>query len=373
MIRFVSRRRSQPQDDGGFALMYVMLISLIVMVGVTTVVATTSFGLTTARSSQNKQSATAAAQAGIQDALSYFKATPSSTCATTTSTPDTSPCATGTDSRTGVLPASSGEAFSWSAYRLGNSTVRVKATGTAGGTSQPLTADFSIASSAGLKYEYFSAFESQGGTATASLGAAHTVAIDCNNLQNSFTNSGGVWKSGSCPSTATWNAATGTANCSKLWYDSSTYNGTSSGGRDTIYGDANAKAYTEWTQSTSTPSGVSTTGSCEVPFTQGMTFDGPIYTMDAPLISNGSYNGSGPTFGGAVNTGWSSSSNPAPTSTYYRTDPTVGGSVDCERADLCVAAVVARLGVHRGESVLQPVAVSRRLHLLRPDAGLPQR
>ncbi len=328
MIMFSSRRRARIDDsDGGFVLMYVMLISLIVMVGITTVVATTSAGLTTARTSQNKQSATAAAQAGVQDALSYFKATPSSTCATTASVADTTPCATGTDARTGVFPTGSGQAFSWSAYRIGNATVRVKSTGTAGSTNQLITADFSISSSAGLAYEYFSAYEALNPSAAASLGAAHTVAIDCNSIRNSFTNSGGTWKSGSCPSTATWNAATGTDNCGKLWYDSSSYDGASSSGRSNTFGASNAGNYSEWSQATSTPSGVTTTGSCEVPFTQGMSFDGPVYTMDAPLISNGSGNGRGPSFGGTFNTGWSSSANPAPGATLYRTDPTVGGTV----------------------------------------------
>jgi hypothetical protein len=318
-------RRVRTGTDTGFGLILVLCITMMVMIGVTSVLVSTAGNVVPAKHSQDEQTALAAAQAGIEDYVAFLNKSctvfNNATCSAIDGQPVTARVVgadgkgTATFTRTVVNPSTAAH----------DGFVRLTSTGRSTGVSRTLVADIQGQPNV-LRFSYLSKFETLSSDFLKSYYAARHITIPSN--------------SAAPVSAVDWNAPTasgvgGVNVCDKLWYDSAT-NATSTtsaptgadAGRATIRTqvDASLPSGTDW-GAASTTSGVGTMYlPCEVTFTSGMTFTGPVYTQDAPYLSSGTTNGTGPTFQSsdtglpAVSTAWQASATPAAT-VPYRTFP----------------------------------------------------
>ncbi len=282
----MARLRGAPAPgDDGFALVFVMLVSLVIMIGVTSVVTITASDIQPATHSADDEAALAAAQSGIQVYLAYLNAD----CTTFNSTPcdkirrgPVSGVVPGTD---GNRPERYTTTVLNAASYLTDGFLRVQSVGSAGSGTRTLVADFSGQPNL-LRYAYLSKYETLGTSFLKSYFPARTVRID----KPTDVSAAGLTGA----KTVTWSAPTSGAGlpgnvgiCDELWYGS---NGRAAA--KTSY-DATLPSGTDWSASGSEGTVYQP---CEVTFTTGMTFNGPVYSDDALYLSYGTQGGAGPTF-----------------------------------------------------------------------------
>ncbi len=294
------RHRQRVDDDGGFALPFVLLVTMMVCVGVATTLSVTTPGITRARDDANAQRAAAAARAAIDDAEAWLEG--DTVCRSTTRI-----CAKAfdTDSRNLVRPALSalGASVYWKIDHTATTDgyLRVRASSTVDRSTRTAVADLALAPSI-LSFGYYSDYESQSPAALMESSPTRSIYFDNSNYTQyiSAVTTANKSTTVSAPLSAGWDGVTtnDTAICGQHWWNDGTTKG-----RGSTYTTPGATAYTESaTLSTSGMKALTRAGGCDVVFTTGQTFDGPIYTRDAIYISNGS--GNGPLFKAAVKTGW---------------------------------------------------------------------
>lgn len=283
--RLARLRGAQTEGDGGFALVFVMLVSLVIMLGVSTMMVVTASNIAPATHSAEDESALAAAQSGIQAYLAFLNAE----CTTF----DSNPCAQITGNPVnGTVPGAGGggtESYTTTALNpasyLTDGFLRVKSVGTSGTGTRTLVADFSGQPNL-LRYAYLSKYETLGTSFLNSYYPARQIRVD------NATDIAAAGLSGA--KNVTWAAPTSASGtpgnvgiCDQLWYGAS--------GRSaakTSY-DATLPTGMDWS---ATGSDATFYQPCEVTFTSGMDFNGPVYSDDALYLSYGTQGGTGPTF-----------------------------------------------------------------------------
>ncbi|MBN9618871.1 MAG: hypothetical protein J0H43_03965, partial [Actinobacteria bacterium] len=185
-----------------------------------------------------------------------------------------------------------------------------------------------------LDYEHYPTYETLGANELNAQYPARAISEACTTASQAVTQ-GATLNGWSCPNgtqTAIWNGVSSNDSvCDALWYDSSAFDSNGGLGRysQRLTSGISPTAAYDFTESGSANGvGVTRYVPCQIAFTTGMTFDGKVYTVDAPLISDGVAGGSGPTFRAPFSTAWSATSNPNASPLAYRTDPNVGGTVN---------------------------------------------
>ena len=278
-------RRPRRGDDGGFAMVFVLLVVAMVTVAVASVLTVTTPDISRTKLDQDAQGASAAARAAVDDFIAHLLGI--DRCRSTTRVCDD---ALGAASGVKTLDASVGSTMSWTTDASLTSTelVRVHATGTYGRATRTLDADLRLAPSI-LSYGYYSDYESQSSASVNRIYQARAIRLDNSGAWGNVTR-----VSLNQATTVNWAAPANTNVCERHWWsDASTNPVTPARGSSTW----SAKASFSSTSATTTPA-----GGCDVIFATGMTFDGPVYTRDAILVD--SSGGSGPIFQQPVLTGW---------------------------------------------------------------------
>jgi Tfp pilus assembly protein PilX len=346
--RLARLRGEDAGDDAGFAMIFVLVITMLITIGVSSALVITASNVVPAKHSQDDVAALAAAQAGLDDYVAYLNAN----CATFNSQAcpsinGTSVSATvnGTDNagtetyvRTVLNP---------STY-LTNGFLRVKSTGRSQSSSKTLVADLAGLPNV-LRFAYMSKYETLASTFVNSYYPARTVAITKSASATAANTASPALSTGS---SVGWSAPSGTDICDKLWYDDTSnptdateanaagadldpaYQNPGRGTVKTSY-RTGLPIGADWSQS-STPGSTNPTlyQPCEVNFTSGMTFTGPVYSRDAVYLSYGTSGGAGPTFIvpaaetlPPVSTGWATTSFPsAVPGQLYRQFPYILGA-----------------------------------------------
>jgi hypothetical protein len=299
----LARMRGVPsQDDSGFALVFVLLVTMIIMMGVSSMLMVTASNVTPASNSQSSESALAAAESGIQ----YYAAYLNANCTTFNGAPCSAISGTPTGPTTVAGADGNGTAESYTTTVLNPTTylddgfLRVKSTGKAGSSTRTLIADLKGLPDL-LRYAYLSKYETLDPDFLAAYYGPHSIKISNDSAgAAAAAAANSVSPALSKNSQINWNAPSTTAGttgnvnvCQQLWYGS--------GGRAEAKAsyDASLPLGTDW----STTGKVASSGQsvtmyqpCEVTFSSGMTFDGPVYSEDSLYLSYGTFNGSGPTF-----------------------------------------------------------------------------
>jgi hypothetical protein len=312
-------RRVRRGDDQGFALIFVLFVTTMIMIAVGTTLAQTAPNITTAKRSQDSAGALLAAQSGVDDAIAYLTNVPA--CRSETRI---CPQALGASSANLVGTSyqrptlGTAQSFSWTTAPAATADgyVRVTSIGTEAGTKRTLVADLSLSPSI-LAYGYYTDYESQSPNFFNNYYTPRKIDItDATTYGNvntvSTTNT-------SVPQVASWNGASTSSStgfpdsvCGQHYYS----DGTSSPGR--------YSAGSTWKESgTIISKATSHSGSCDLVFTTGMVENGPTYTRDALLISDAG--GSGPVFQQPVYTLWGYTGHTTPTpkaGQYYRQNAT---------------------------------------------------
>ena len=283
-------RRGRGGDDG-FALPFVLLVITMVSIAVAATFAVTTPNIASARADANGQRASAAARAGVDDAEAWLEG--DAVCRSTTRICDK---AFGADSAslTRTALTAVGAAVRWRIDPTAtvDGYLRVRSTATVDRSTRSVVADLALAPSI-LSYGYYSDYESSSPDVLVDQFPARSIRVD-----------NGTWSTTtSAPKTLTWNglSAANVALCGLHWWDD---NGVTGRGRNAQTARSNGQILSPYTESGSgNGSTVSRSGNCNVVFTAGNVFDGPIYTRDAMLISQDT-TGAGPTFNQPVTTGW---------------------------------------------------------------------
>lgn len=342
------RRPAGAKDDGGYALIFVLLVTTVVMIATATMLVVVANNVQPARRSQDSTAAVIAAQAGIQDYVSRLDAYCASYSIET--------CPWLLQQKSAPVLGTVGQqsystsAQSWSNYLVSNNgTLRVSSTGTspagsADSVSRTLTADISALPTP-LAFTYFSDFETLGSAFLNSYYPARTISI---------TDPGAAAAAGVPVGTrVTWKGAGAAPSdgdsddvCNALYYDSPANPSATGAGRYSVgLGRTDLPAGTDFAEdgSTATPTQQLTATStpvtrfapCEVTFSRGMSFTGPVYSRDALYLSNGEWGStSGPQFTvpageplPAASTAWTPGRTPAaPATNPYRSFPQLGGA-----------------------------------------------
>lgn len=331
--RRIAATRGEPVEDG-FALIFVLMVTTIVMIGVASVLVVTAGNIIPAKNSQDGEAAYAAAQAGIEDYIGYLNTNcttfNSSRCTNITGAPVTATvkgtdnAGTETYTRTVVNPTT----------YLSDGFVRVTSTGKAGSGSRTLVADVSGVPNV-LRFTYLSKYETLASDFLKSYFPVRSVKVPTASDAAAATNASPAISAGS---KITWNAApssgTGSTDiCDKLWYDDSSANAQDITEANPLGSELDpayqypGRGTLKTNYRTALPTGMDwdQTGSnatlyqpCEVTFRTGMKFTGPVYSRDAIYLNNETTGGSGPTFKipsaeslPPVSTGWGTSTFPA--------------------------------------------------------------
>ena len=323
----------QSETEDGFALLFVLMVTTVIMLGVTTALVTTANNVIPAKHSQDTSVASAAAEAGLQRYLAFLDATcvtfDSSVCGSINGTPYSATVA-GADSL--GTASFTRQVLNPTTY-LSDGFLRVKSTGYSSGGSRTLTADL-VGRPNPLRFTYLSGYETQGSAFLNAYYPARSIKVTTAAAVAAANNTTAVIAPGSV---VTWNApSTAAPNgwddsiCDKLWYD---VPGTP--GRSTIKSTLRATmpTGTDWAESGNDGTLYQP---CETTFTTGMTFNGPVYTLDAPYLSygvGGTVGTNGPVFKTPaaesyppVSTGWAQNATPGWTTGPYRSFPYLGGA-----------------------------------------------
>jgi hypothetical protein len=333
-----ARLRSLHQtDDSGFALVYVLLVCTVITLAVTMSLVVTGSNVVPAVHATDNAEATGAAEAGLQRYLAFLSANcttfNTTACSSINGTPVTSTVAGGDGLGSSTFTTT---VLNPSTY-IADGFLRVRSVGTSNTGTRTLIAD--MAGSPGLlRYTYFSKYETLSsnfltnyyGTRTVAMvnDAKGTAAVAAANNATVPVTAGSTvgW---TAPSSLTSPYGYDTSVCDKLYYDDASNSGTS--GRATI--EANSRTSlptgTDWAET-------GTNGSlflpCQIAFTTGQSFNGPVYTRDEPYLSAGVPGGAGPKFtvsagdlaGGLLALG--TSYTPPGGGNVYHSFPIIGGS-----------------------------------------------
>lgn len=320
--------------DAGFALAFVLLIAMLITAGVGTAIAVTTSNVAPARRAQSDHAAFAAAQAGLQRYLAYLNAQ----CRQF----DTTACAAITDEPyAGAVGAAhfTVQVLNPTTY-LYDGRLRVRSTGSAGDPARPstrsLVADY-LGLPSMLRFAYYTKFETLSGTFLNQRYPARAIRIAGQVAADATADAAHV----AAGTDVTWQVSSGpttdTSICDRLYYDDPGNAGAEHLGRNAVKHRQRAEMLPggahpgmDWAQSGSDGTMYQP---CQVTFSHGMSFDGPVYTRDAPYLSNGVNGGDGPTFTvpdgeslAPVSTGWSRSDSPAARPhTPYHSFPVIGG------------------------------------------------
>jgi Tfp pilus assembly protein PilX len=336
-----TRRRLRRAEDDGMVLVYTLIVTMLVLGAVTSLLVTVTSALAPTRQTQDDSAAYAAAQAGIQDAIAYLNGTAachpySSGCATPANPTNTRG---GSDALAG-----SGESFTWSLrgqVSAGTSNyLRVSSTGRAGHSAKQLVADIQPVKDV-FDYAYYSTYETLGSDELNAYYPQRQIKLDDSATCGKIT-VGTVSCSATSPATVSWNGAGASTAaypdsvCNRVWYTSTALNGsadpTGRAGKEQLLAITSPGA--DWSETGTLGAKTLTRyAPCQVAFTRGMTFNGPAYTADAPLISNQlpdtahpgcadpARTATGPVFQQGLYTAWSSTNTPAaPAGQPYRAD-----------------------------------------------------
>jgi hypothetical protein len=328
--RRFARIRSEVDGESGFAMIFVLGITMLITVGVSSALVITASNVIPAKHNQDNVAALAAAQAGLEDYVAFLNAS----CVTFDSLACTSINGTATP---GTVEGTDNVGTETYVRQVLNPTsyltdgfLRVRSIGKAGTGKKTLIADLAGLPSV-LRFAYLSKYETLASTFVNAYYPARTIAIT---NSASATAADRASPALAANGSVTWAAPSGTDMCDKLWYDDST-NATDTAeanpagadadpayqnpGRDTVKANyrTTLSVGSDWTQ-TSSGAGTTLNQPCEVTFTSGMTFTGPVYSKDALYLSYGTTGGTGPNFNipdeetlPPVSTGWSSASFPA--------------------------------------------------------------
>lgn len=333
--RRMARLRGTGNGDGGFALIYVLTITMLITIGVAGVLVVTASNVLPAQQGQDDVTALTAAQAGIEDYVADLN--------THCTTFNGSACAfvNGT-AINGTVPGT--DATGTETYRLQavnpgsyltDGFLRIKSTGHAGTASKTLVADLAGLPSI-LRFAYLSTYETLAQNFVNAYYPARTIQIT-NDAQGGAVAADATRANLSRGSSVQWSAPSGTAICNKFWYDDSSNAGSAqigtqpaNAGRGTIKANNPSQPVaTDWSQTSSSLTSSPIWMPCEVTFTSGMRFTGPVYSRDAVYLSYGTtppdasdptFHNYGPTFWVPANetlppvsTGWGVNSNPSAT------------------------------------------------------------
>ncbi|MCW2602761.1 MAG: hypothetical protein JWN61_896, partial [Pseudonocardiales bacterium] len=324
--RRMARLRSGDRE-AGIVLPFVLLVTLLVVILATTVASLTISKVRPASRTVNSAAATAAAQAGI-DAFTAFLAT---TC------PQPGRCAAiNSTVAAGTLPGSDGagqSTYTWQVlnalYYVTDQFLRVQSIGLSRGVRKVLIADFQGTPNL-LDFAYYTEFETASPTdllkqygprairiTDATIGALTTPTLAANSTL--------TWAGAKTTAMTGASPTTSVDICNRRYYD--TVSGsTAVQGRYTLR--AKLPRNGDWAETGA--SGASTfthNGQCEVAFGSSSQFIGPVYSLDALLLSNGVVGGPGPNFQQSVSSAWASTSTPpAPLGAPWRSQLVVGGA-----------------------------------------------
>jgi hypothetical protein len=353
--------------DGGYILMYVLLISMLITGMVASVTTMAMNNAVPTQKSAYSMSATAAAESGIQ--AYYAKLLAATTCLTALEIKaGMTGCAGLTVGQSsGRVKLASADAsqpftsanqpyYTWKVLAVTDSFVRVQGTGEIGDpgsglyATKTLTADISGGDDKFLDYGYYSTYETlsrqqiqqeYGATAASGGTGGPTIAFDSQNILKDagVTNVTALTVSPSAPKTVVWNGVpstgqTGAQWCNSVYYTPGDPNSTlnsETGGQGRYVNAAALPPGYNWQESgTLDPGGanlaVTHDGVCQVDFTTGDVVSGAAYTHDAYLLSKGTQNGTGPEFQGPAYSTWTMTDTPG-TSTPWNPFPVIGGAV----------------------------------------------
>jgi hypothetical protein len=331
--RLAGRLRTA-RDDSGFALILVMVVSTVIMAAAAATVTVITPNILAAKQNQDNQAAFAAAMAGVDDVVAYL--TSIADCRSTTKI-----CtqALGANSTAANRPqlAGTNQTFRWTtdATATQDNYVRVHSTGTVLKTSKALVADIALAPSI-LSFGYYTDFESQSPNFLYDYFPGRTIALTNSTTYGKVnaTDTRGRTITVTSPSSVHWSgpATSGTSPnpasmCGQHWYrDSAASPGRSSYSPPSVWGESGTVG---------SSASLVRSASCDVVFTTGMTFDGPIYTRDAMLISDATVGGVGPIFKQPVLTLWGfagKNSPPVPVTPWRRDDGPggAGGAISAQ-------------------------------------------
>jgi len=267
--------RARPGDDGGFVLPFVLLVTILVLIGTATMLTVVANNAVPARHSQDQETALAAAQAGVQAYVAAMDASCTSFSIAECSWPSSggSTLSSGTTN----APALSGATYTVTPtnptgfLNHNSDDLRVLSVGcvpdcsTSGHTTMQLLAD--IAGSPNpLRFTYFTNFESISGSLLQSLYPTRQIKLSVSTLQL-------LGLSLSSSDYVQWPGVSSGSACDHHWYD----------GRSTTDSITETALHV--------PSGYAAgstfTHNCSVTFSKGMNFVGPVYSADALYLSNG--------------------------------------------------------------------------------------
>ncbi|MCW2496933.1 hypothetical protein [Jatrophihabitans sp.] len=343
------RPRHRGEDDG-FILPYMLLVIMLIMAGTATMLATVANNIVPARASQDQEAATSLAQAGIQvyvaelnaHCSNYYQYTSGYSvqeCSWPASYTKTTPLTSG---NAGAPATSTGTyqvyATNYSGFlNKNNDDLRIVSTGKSGQHKVTLVADVSGVPNL-LRFAYFTDRESVSPAFLASYYPSRTISVanGSGSLITALQSLLGLSTSStvSWPGVTTANAAT----CGNLWYTAGSATGRG------VAGDSVAESSTS---TTSALNSQALTHSCSVDFSYGMNFNGPVYSQDAFLLSDGvtssGVTSTGPNFSvptpcntttqlttcenlPPASTAWSTSATPATSSAAPYRSVTLGGT-----------------------------------------------
>jgi len=324
-------QRIRADGEDGFALLFVLMVTTVIMLGVTTALVVTANNVIPARHSQDTTVATAAAEAGLQRYVAYLNAKcitfDSAACSNINGTPYSATVSGADSAGTATFTR---QVLNPSTY-LSDGFLRVKSTGFFSGGSRTLTADL-IGKPNPLRFTYLSGYEAQGSAFLNSYYPARSIKVTTAAAVAAANNTTAVLSPGSV---VTWNAPSAAPNgwddsiCDKLYYDQPGVPG-----RSTIKSTLRATMPigADWAESGNDGTLYQP---CETTFTTGQTFNGPMYTLDAPYLSyglGGTVGTKGPVFKTPaaetyppVSTGWAKTAAPGWSAAPYHSFPFIGG------------------------------------------------
>jgi hypothetical protein len=307
------RRRRAAGDEEGMTLIFVVLVTSLVMIMVATSVGLSAANVKPSRDSADRQSALAAAQAGIDS----FQA------ALNKCGPVLTACAgiaEGTRPLVGADGVTVGS-YTWDVVSLptqnNEGVLRLLSIGKVRDSQRTLVTDFRPAPSF-LDYAYYSGQETVGPSTIATYYGPRTVQLPTTSIRAKAT------KLQAGKTSVTWTGAQNTDICNRPWYDSS-----AGPGRASLRATRVLPEGVDYLESTTgqTPA-VQRQAPCEVALGSDVTINGMAYSKDAFYLTNAVSGGQGPMFADDVFTEWTSDKNPAPGTPgrWFRSNAQVGGA-----------------------------------------------
>lgn len=356
-------RRARRRDDEGLGVIFVIFISLMVLIMLGTASAALVDQIKPAAESVNLGLATAAAEAGIDDAVGWLN--------TNCGSPDGLVCDTATptvgQTVSKTLGTSSHESFTWKVLAFVAGKMRVTSTGRALGPAahgvQPtlksttLVADITATPSF-TNFQYYTKYETFPADFVNSFYGARTVQVTsaANAQGSSLSSAGTITWNGTCSYDATTNPTCdqnhSTDICNDLYFptanglgrstDSAWNNSVrrpSSTTQAAMGTDSTFAYYSEsgtFAPTTGSTSNVTHNDTCDSTFEPNMVMNGPIYSQDAYLIDRGKDTGNSknsmPVFSDTAYSMWNGQANgvqqsPGPNGGYARAYPNTNGQI----------------------------------------------